>query len=177
MEIRPANLPWASSAAPAWVAQVHTLRYEGTQALRVPGSPAFPIPVSVTFARRYVGLNWARYRETMVTGGMGGVPPSTVQWDRVFGPAQIGGLWIAPQSLAQLRPGQVLDSDRVTKVTTSVGQIARTRAGIDVVHIIEQSDGNRIEYHYDRSSGMLVYANLVDKVLNSQTQIRLVQRQ
>jgi hypothetical protein len=177
VEIRPMNLPWASSAAPGWVAQVRALRYEGTQTLFVPGSPAFPIPVSVTFVRRYAGLNWARYTETMVIGGIGGVPPNTVKWDRVFGPAQIGGLWIAPQALAQLRPGDVLDSDRVTRVTASVGQIERTPQGIDVVHITEQSDGNRIDYHYDRYSGMLVYVGLVDSVLNSQTQIRLVQRQ
>jgi hypothetical protein len=174
VDVRRVAVPWSTGPVPAWVGQTRSLRYQGTYTLRVTG---FPVPVAVTFTLRQRGVNWARYTQTIATPGAAGMPPSTTEYDRVFGPAQIGGLWIAPQAMGSLHPGQVLDSDRFSGVTTTVGPISRTPQGGQVVGITEAGAGHRIDYVYDRASGLLVAATLYDGLLNSVTQVHLVARQ
>lgn len=174
VNVRTTNLPWGAAAAPDWVTRARILRYQGSAAVHVPGSPAFPTPIYATFERLGGGPNWVRYRETTTQGGSGGIPPYTAQIDRVFGPAELGGLWIAPRALGQLRTGQVVDTDPVTRVTASVGQFGRTPQGRVTVAITEVGVAHRIEYIYDAASGLLRFSRSFDQVLNAETQMRLV---
>lgn len=176
MDVRVVNLPWSHSPAPAWVAPLNVVRYSGVQAVTVPNAGTAQIPVAVTLERTTAGAGWARYTQTLVAGGVGGLPANTAQSVRTFGPAQVGGLWIPPNVLAQLTPGRVLDRDPVTRMTTVVGQAGRP----DIVMITESHDGQRLDYGYDRGSGMLVYVGLleIDPVTGTRThtQIQLAQR-
>src|SRR5262249_28409633 len=95
----------------------------------------------------------------------------------VFGPAQLGGLWIAPRALAQLRSGQILDRDPVTRVTASVGRIGPIPSGRVAVTITESGAGEQIDYAYDASSGMLLSVHSFIRVLNYETQMSLVSAQ
>lgn len=171
--VRTTKLPWAFAAAPDWVARITVLRYQGTVALHVPGSPAFPTPVSATFEREAGGANWARYRQLIMQGGAGG-PTTSAQTEMAFGPALLDGLWIAPNALAGLRSGQILDTDPVTHVTASVARIGPISQGHVGVIISESSTGEVIEHVYDASTGMLVVAHTWDRVLNAETQLKLV---
>lgn len=177
MNVRATTLPWGTAPAPAWVGSTRVLRYQGEMAVHVPGSPVFPVPVSVTFQRQGGGADWARYQQITVQGGMGGVPPNVSEAERAFGPASLGGLWISPQALARLHSGQVVDSDPVTKVTVSVGRIGPTSAGMMAVTITELGAGQRIDHLYDQNSGVLLATTSFDRVLNAQTELRLVHRQ
>jgi hypothetical protein len=177
VDIHTTNLPWASAGAPDWVARVKLLRYQGSAGLHVPGSPVFPTPISTTSERQGGGANWARYRQTTIQSGMAGIPPNTAQVERVFGPAELGGLWIAPRALAQLRSGQILDTDPVTRVTASVGRIGRIPSGQVAVTITESGAGEQIDYVYDANDGVLLSVHTFDRVLNAETQMSLVSAQ
>ena len=176
VDVRVVNLPWSFSPAPEWVARLNVVRYTGVAAVTVPGSGTAQIPVALTLERTTAGAHWARYNQTLVQGGVGGLPANTEQSVRVFGPAQIGGLWIHPNVLAQLNPGRVLDRDPITRMTTTVSQAGRP----DIIMITEGHDGQRLDLGYDRGSGMLVYVGLleIDPVTGTRThtQVQLAQR-
>ncbi len=177
LDMRTTNLPWASESAPDWVARVRVLRYQGSAGVHVPGSPFLPQPISATYERRDGGANWAHYRQTIIQNAPAGLPPNTAQAELVFGPAQLGGLWIAPRALAQLRSGQIVDTDPVTGVTASVGPIGRIPSGRVAVTITESGAGEQIDYAYDASSGMLLSVHTFNRVLNAETQMSLVSAQ
>jgi hypothetical protein len=177
VDMRTTHLPWASESAPDWVARVRVLRYQGSMGVHVPGSPFFPQPISATYERQDGGANWARYRQTFVQKAPPGLPPVTTQVPLVFGPAQLGGLWIAPRALAQLRNGQTLDTDPVTRVTASVGRIGPITSGRMAVTITESGPGEQIDYAYDASSGMLLSVHIFHRLLNVETQMSLVSAQ
>lgn len=176
VDVHTTNLPWATVPAPEWVARVKLLRYDGAINVYVPGGGAVAIPFSTTLEWMNGGANWARYRQTVVQPGPTGMPV-TAQADRVFGPGVIGGHWIAPQVLRQLRPGHTLDTDPVTRVTVSVGQPSSTPQGTPGVSISELNTAQRIDYLYDLSSGRLVSVDSFNKIVNQQIQLRLTRWQ
>lgn len=177
VDMRTTHLPWAFAGAPDWVARVRVLRYQGSAGVHVPGSPMFPTPISTTYERRDGGANWVRYRQTVVQAAPSGLPPNTAQAELVFGPAQLGGLWIAPRALAQLHSGQILDADPVTRVTASVGRIGRIPSGRVAITITESGAGEQIDYAYDANSGMLLSVHTFNRVLNAEIQMSLVSAQ
>ncbi len=177
MGVRTPNIPWALDPAPEWVGRFSSLQYKGTAALFVPGSPPLPVAVATSFQRQTLGNNWARYIQTQVQGAPPGMPPTTSQVVRVFGSAQFGGLWVPPRALSQLRSGQTLDTDPVTKVTVLVGQIGRTAQGREFVTITEACEGHRLDERYDRATGMLLHVNQADNVLHTLIQLDLAQLQ
>jgi len=73
------------------------------------------------------------------------------QVERINGSSQVGGLWIFPGVLRQLRPGQVLDRDPFTGMQLSVGGIDGTR-----VRLHEANSRDASDYIYDLQNGMLV---------------------
>lgn len=165
------NVPWMFGAAAVGVVQSRLLRFEGKYTVHVPGSPPLSLPLVATYERQFTGSNWARYvfRVYSQAGNSEAV--------RVFGPAQIGGLWISPAVVGQLRPGQVLDNDPITGVVATVSQVTRTPRGVEVVIITEEGNGLRLDYVYDRRDGGMVYYSQIDKVLNTQGELSLVHRQ
>lgn len=172
LEWRNVGIPWASAPAPSWVGQVRRLRYDGTWTMHVPGSPIIPLPWLMTLDRQFFGGTWARYVQHVVQPNAPGLPPVESSAVRVFGPAQIGGLWIHPAALARLTPGQVIDRDQVTRVVTTVGQGTG-----NLVSITEANEVNRLDYGYDPRSGMLVHVRSIDGILNVVMELRLVSAQ
>lgn len=173
VDVHATNLPWPSAPAPAWVAQVRSLRYDGTITVYIPGNPPVSIPITSTLQRTGGGSNWAVFHQTVVQPGPTGVP-STAEADRVFGPAVIGGLWIAPEALRQLRAGQVVDTDPVTRVTVSVGQITTTAQGRSAISISETGAAQTIEYQYDLTSGMILSVSSLNRTTAQRVDLHLV---
>jgi hypothetical protein len=180
LNVRVVALPWTTSPAPGWVAGTGFLRYSGNVVVGVPGVGAGPVPITVAYQKHAGGTNWARYAATQVTASLPGIPPDTQQFERVFGPGQVGGLWIAPAALRQLRSGQGLDRDPVTGMSISVGQVGPA-AGVGDAAVITESNGTvQLAYVYDRASGLLMLTNSreVSPVTGSQiaVQLQLFQR-
>ncbi len=175
---RNVNLPWSMSPAPPWVARTPTLGYDGNISMRMPGSPAFPMKVSVTYQLRSQGPDWFRYGGSQVMPAPAGMPSLPTPLDRVFGPAQIGGVWIAPEILATLRTGQVLDRDAITGVTTSVGAMTNRQGG-SMVSILEVNGLQRTEYGYDRATGIQLFYGQTEQMSGMQMliQLQLTRRQ
>lgn len=167
-------IPWALYPAPDWVRQVSLLHYEGSNTSFVTGGS---LPYSTTFQRQAVGATWALYLQATPQVDAMGAPAPPAQGYRAFGSAQIGGLWVPPQGLAQLRQGQVLDDDPITRFRVSVRSVGRTPQGGDVVAIAEDGAGQLTETVYDRASGALLYYSYTNKILNTKIQIQLTRRQ
>jgi len=167
------NVPWMFGAAPAWTAQSRVLRFDGGYTVLVPGSPPLPLSIVATFERQFAGANWARYVVKVYSQA------GNNETLRVFGPAQIGGLWISPAVAGQLQTGQVLDKDPVSGVVATVAQVTRTRQGGEVVVITEEGNGLRMDYGYDRRDGTLVYYREITRggVGATQIELSLTQRQ
>lgn len=174
VDVRTLNVPWASEPAPEWVRRYSVLRYEGSVTTSVSGASSITYGAAFTIRRQSVGTNWASYMGTYEQQYQS---PSQVV--RNSGSAQFTGLWIPPRWLGQLRQGQSLDSDPVTKVTVAVGRVGRTPQGQDVVWIVESNNVRRDEYGYDRASGMLLYytSQQAGQYNQQVTQLHLAQRQ
>jgi hypothetical protein len=176
VDVHVTNLPWSSAAAPDWVARTRFLRYDGAINVYVPGNAPIPVPLTSTFRWQKGGPHWAQYHQTVVQATGTGVALTT-EAERVFGPATVGGLWVAPQALRQLRPGQVVDRDPVTQVTVSVGQIQRTPQGTTAIVITETAAAQTVDYLYDLDSGVMLSVSNFNKIVNQQIQLRLVASQ
>jgi len=169
MNARTPAIPWARTPAPSWLANARRLRYEGTWTLYVPGSPVVPLAVYVTFDRQHFGGQWARYTQRVQMPNVPGLPPIENTTTRVYGPAQIAGLWVPPDAQTQLRPGHELDRDPATGVVTTVSTDAGGGFGITEANAL-----HRIDYVYDSRTGILFYIRTTDRGLNTVIELRLV---
>jgi hypothetical protein len=171
--LRPLDLPWRAAQASAVAQQMQALHYEGTLTVTIPGSPQFPLKQEADIQVTQRGPNWILYNQTDTVGrgNPSGVPPQTSQSMRAAGPGQIGGLWLPPEGLANLQPGQTLDQDPQTGIRTVVGQAPNGQR--PVVVISEQGQSFTAEYCYDKETGLMVGLAYQDRVLNYTTQMQL----
>ena len=169
MDVRTPTIPWAQASAPPWFANARRLVYEGTFTVYVPGSPVFPAKVHLTLDRQQFGGQWARYIEHMEIPNVKGLPPIENTTIRVYGPAQIAGLWVPPNVQRQLRPGQVLDRDTATGIVATVAGESDGRFGIT-----ESNERHRIDYLYDTRNGILAFSRMTDRGMNTVLELRLV---
>lgn len=171
---RRVSLPWAAGPMPAWLTNAHTMVYAGETVLQAAeGLPPPRLPVTTKIEFLEHGAAWVRYRATQETGANSGVPQLPSRYERVSGPGQLGGLWIAPAELAKLKAGQVLDGkDKWTQMTARVAQVGPV-GGTPAVVIAEEGPMGRLEYVYDRRRGALIQARMVDSSFHTTTTLRL----
>jgi hypothetical protein len=162
-------VPWAGQPAPSWLNQTRVLNYQGT--LNVPyGARPVSAPISASFTVMQRGRDWAQFLFKSALAGPIPSMPQTSQARLVTGSAQFGGLWVPPNALQALRSGQVLDRDPVTGVTVSVGKVEA-----NTVVISETNSIQRIDYAYQRSSGLMLQYSKVDlHQFNITTTLRFV---
>jgi len=165
---RRVSVPWAGQPAPAWLNQVRVLNYQG--ALQVPyGARPVSAPISASFTVLQRGRDWAQFLFKSALAGPIPSIPQTVQANLVTGSAQFGGLWVPPNGLQALRTGQILDQDPVTGFTVSVDRVDG-----DTVSISETNSIQRIDFTYQRSSGLMLQYSKVDfHQFNITTTLRL----
>lgn len=159
------ELPWGRLEAPDWVNRVRTMRFAGDVGLVVAGSPNIPLPLTFNLAVQARGDGWVRCHLTQSAGGVDGALPTHTEYDWMAGQAQLGGLWIAPDALGQLRPGQVLDRNADTQFVTAVKGPVRTPNGGEMTVISRTGTGQTVTYGYDRKTGMLAYIEQQDRGL------------
>lgn len=160
---RQLELPWAEGTPPDWVAEVKEMQYEGTQSVSVAGSTPLSVPMSVTASVTDRGKRWTAYDLAVSAGGYEGLPGTDATTKRTCGAAQIGGLWLPTDGLADLRRGTVLDEDSVTQFTTVVSQVVRDKRGRTVVEISQDNGVQQLIYQYDRDTGTLVSFGRLDR--------------
>jgi len=166
--VRPLRVPWAGSPAPSWVKNTSVLVYSGEQSVPIRGMRPVSRPVSIRFNITQRGANWMAFRATFEEGGPeGSATPATEQKAKgVCGSAQFGGLWVPPKALDALRPNQVLDVDPFTKFVIKVTRVGKMPDGRDVVVLSETGPLQRIDYTYDRGSGILLKYTRTDSHIN-----------
>lgn len=147
---RSLKLPWLGSSVPSWIGSTRSIAYSGTVATSIPGSPTFNLLASLNFTSQAKTANWVRYAVTFTSHGIYGAPPVHDYWQQITGPGSMTGLWISPGALAKLQPGQAIDFDEVTGITTSV-------AGVNgnTVLIRQSGEGSEIVCGYDTDTGIL----------------------
>lgn len=159
VDVQEAPVPWQAYPAPAWVAGVQRLTYAGTMTSTTAGTSPFQLPIDLEVTVDARGRDWLHARTVSRMGSIQGIPPTVQASIDASGPATIGGLWIAPEALAQLRPGQPIERVEAVGTDTTVGDTTGGR-----VVIVEQGPLHRIDYAYDRASGVLDAVTLTQQV-------------
>lgn len=170
-DIQHVDVPWRDAPTPNWVVQLRELDYEGTLTVVVPGSPTFPLPVHQHVQVGHRGSDWLQVRTDSVLYSFEQQPIGVEQYVTSHGPASIGGLWVAPQALARLTQGQLIDRCDIVGYATSVGAISA-----DFVTIREAGPLHRNDFVYDTRTGLLIATTRVQQLGDTQhvLELRLV---
>ncbi|MCC7351478.1 MAG: hypothetical protein IT446_13000 [Phycisphaerales bacterium] len=167
--MRQVQAPWIGKPIPRSFGRVRQLVYEGQNVVTVEGvSARMPMRVAIDITGR--GPGFVQTRKTVRIDYQGAMPAEENTSRGVSGNHQLLPLCIPPQSLAQLRNGQVIDKDPITKVNTFVSFIGQDPAGNDVVTITEFIAENavRTDYVYEAASGILCAVQMTDPPLHTQ---------
>lgn len=154
VSIRQLDIPGIGSAAPAWVATTSGLSYAGQYRWTNPvdpssGSFSYPMTADVRFTA--TGPTWATFGLHTVLE-LGGVPSPS---DSAAVSSGTGPYWWDPTALAGFTPGQVLDTDPVTTMTTTVTEVGQSQLG-PAVTITSQIPGTSGQSTYDVATGVLL---------------------
>ncbi len=168
---RTVNVPWAGQQPPRWVREIDEFQYEGHLTTHAP-SMLRPLQMKAgsTLRIKRRGSDWIEADQTIsIQGPYPNIPPQTATLVRVSGANQIGGLWISPSALSNLRPGQVIDSDPITGGRVVVTRVGRDARGRSVVVLTETAQIDRHSFVYDARSGMLVGLSKTDTYARTRT--------
>jgi hypothetical protein len=106
-------------------------------------------PAAAAFERRAGTPDWVAYSTSLRIPSAPGLPPQDSSGAAVSGNGMLLGLWVPPDALARLAPGQQLDADPNLGVVTSVA--SADDAG---VVIAEAGRTHQISVRYDRRTGL-----------------------
>ncbi len=152
--VRQRDLPGLTGALPDWVVPGLVLRYTGSATVTNPFDPSgfsatWAVEASVTIED--TGAAWATYAST-----------TSVDYDSYVDSSHatgatgaVGQYWYAPDGMAQLSEGDVLDDDPLTGA-----QLTVERVGADAVTLGLEMDGVAVASTYDRASGAMTAMTL-----------------
>jgi hypothetical protein len=160
VEVKDIDVPWKAAAAPKWVTQFRQLLYKGVQTSVVAAAGTkLDRAMAVTLTPKARGRGWLRFTNHFVLESLPGMPPEEALQDGACGSAAVGGLWISPEALANLRPQQVIESSNLVGTTVAISQV---RQGF--VTLSETGPLHRIDYTYDKRTGMLSAMTLMQQI-------------
>lgn len=152
VSVRQTKLP-VGGPLPDFVRNARVMQYAGTCTWRNPVDPSIgtDLPVSMSVAIGDRGPNWAIYKRTvLMTINGAGQPEETT-----LAGGDFSQLWVHPRYLADLRAGQVLDEDPVSKVKVACAGADQRNVTLSTVN-----DGAQAQFTYDRASGQCVAATI-----------------
>ncbi len=164
---RTIKVPWAGEPMPDWVTSIRALHYRGSMTSH--GSlPTIPNVLTFDMEPLAHGRNWAQFSATSTqrTQGAPDIPPA--HDNLAFGNNELGGLWAGPAALAQLRQGQVLDEDPVTKM-----RIVVSRVDDSTVVIAAANAAGEIDNQYDKRTGILLASSFYTVLSMQQRTLKL----
>ncbi len=155
--LRQVDLPWKAAPAPKWTRRFQGASYRGAITTAMPGMPPLRLPLSSTVqVRRRLG-DWVECEVVArMHPGDPNFPVLPSRAVKIQAPGQVGGLWMAPSAMRQLRKGQILDRDPVTGGIIGVLDRGRGPQGRPVVVIRESGQTDPWDYTYDARTGMLL---------------------
>jgi hypothetical protein len=167
--VRQLDLPWPEDGFTKWAAG-RTLEYRGVNQTFIPVGQPIDMGVSVSVAMGQPGLGWVPTKVTQRLAGLAGAPPIEAASERGASPMGTSPFWIDPAALAKLKPGQVVDTDPVTRFTAKVAEAADGR-----VVIVEEGQVDRSTSVYDVTTGVLTAVTVEQRqeVGATRTQLRL----
>lgn len=143
------HYPWSEAPLPAWLAGWQGMTGRGTQTVAIPGATATAMGMEVRIVPKSRGSRWLVYELTTALALPLG-PPQVNTVTLVGGNAQYGGIWLPPEGLAELKPGQVLEEDPVL-------QYRRTVLAADRRMVVTREQGQRyvVDLTWDAGTGRL----------------------
>ncbi len=152
MQVKDVPMPWRKMPAPSWTTQFRRLRYDGVQTTDMPSVAYSRLqrPMTLVLVPDARGHGWLRFTTRTVIQSIMGMPLEQHAAQGACGDGSVGGLWIPPQALADLKQGQVLERDRIVRTVAEV-----TDAGGGTVTISEIGQRHRVDNTYDMGSGIL----------------------
>lgn len=169
VEVKDVDIPWKDAPVPQWVNQFRELRYTGGITTAIQGVNPMTQAMSVIVSPKARGNGWLRYTNNS-TVQVYGLPPQQGVSEGAGGSAGLGGLWVPPQGMANLKVGQVLDSIDILKTKTVVTDIGRGYITLSEIGQLHRSDAN-----YDTTTGLMTSLTLQQKnqLSVTTTQLRL----
>lgn len=160
VEVKDIDVAWKGAAAPKWVEQFRQLSYKGVQTSVVAAAGTkLDRAMAVTCTPKARGRGCLRFTNHFVLESLPGMPPEEALQDGACGSAAVGGLWVSPQGLANLRPRQVIESNDLVGTTVAVSQV-----GQGSVTLSEVGPLHRIDCTYDARTGMLSAMTLTQQI-------------
>ena len=160
MEAKDIDVPWKDAAPPKWIEEFRQLSYKGVQTSVVAAAGTkLDRAMAATLTPKARGRGWVRFTNRFVFEGVPGMPPNEALQDGACGSAAIGGLWIAPEALANLRPRQVIESNDLVGTTVAVSEM-----GQGFVTVSETGPLHRTDCTYDARTGILSAMTLTQQI-------------
>jgi hypothetical protein len=154
MGVRQMNLPWLGQDLPSWVQQGVTMQYDGTMtAYAIRAGYKYPVPMSLEASINAAGKKSYTYTRTTAISP-NGFPGQQSQLSLAGGIGELGGLVVPPAALALNQPGQIIDKDEITGVTTTVKEVTLDANGSVTIQAANQ--GYYAEATYDMDNGAMV---------------------
>jgi hypothetical protein len=115
--------------------------------------------MTTTLTPKARGPGWVRFTNHGIIQSIQGMPPEQAQQEGACGSATVGGLWISPKALANLRPQQVIERHDLVGTTITVSIV-----GPGSVTLSEIGPQHRIDSTYDTGTGMLSAVTLTQQI-------------
>jgi hypothetical protein len=161
LNVRQMDLPWLGQDLPSWVQAGKILSYEGTVTVESTAASPFIENIAVKTTIDSATSSYYTYKESGTLYSPGFLPQSyqSSLMGGIGEPAglavpitpQTAGLALPTTALASLRPGQVIDSDPVTGITTKVIDVTNNVATIGLANQVYSA-----QLSYDIASGTMV---------------------
>jgi len=160
VERKDIDVPWKNAPPPPWIERFGQLSYRGVQTSVVAAAGSkLDRAMTATLTPKACGSGWVRFTNRYLFESLPGMPPNEVTQDGASGAATIGGLWISPQALGNLRPGQPIETNEKVGTTVSVSDV---RPGS--VTISEVGPLHRTDCTYDTRTGVLSAMTIVQQI-------------
>lgn len=164
---RDMNLPWTSQQMPDWVRSKKHALYTGSVTTKGPpnlGIADVALAMSVDVKTTYVGRTWSAHEMRIQQQSAGDLPIDPIVVVRATGPGSLGGMWMDPRALQQLRAGQVLDQDSTLASSTAVEYVGNGQDGKAVVVITTTMPTSKGSMVYDATAGRLLAVMMTETI-------------
>ncbi len=171
--VRKISVPWANDPIPEWAQNLNTMEFAGTETLAMPGAPqSIVVATAMKMTVEAKGASWIKVMIDATREAGPGGHASSGKLEMITGQSQVNPFWIAPATLASLRPGQQIDQDDLLKITTVVGQRENLGRG-EALAISRTGPSEQSDWLYDLQTGMLVGIRQINKATFTTTMFTL----
>jgi hypothetical protein len=160
VERKDIDVPWRNAPPPQWIERFQQLSYRGVQTSVVAAAGTkLDRAMTATLTPKACGPGWVRVTNRFLFESLPGMPPNEATQEGASGGATIGGLWISPEALGSLRPGQLIETNDKVGTTVTVSDV---RPGS--VTISEVGSLHRTDCTYDTRTGVLAAMTLTQQI-------------